>query len=215
MDIDSIVQQSPLRALLDFSARNGIELDAAAVERFLTYRELLFAANRSFNLTRITDPTDFEFKVLIDSVILLPYVPASAERLLDVGSGGGVPGLVLASSRPDLAVTLLDATAKKVNFLRDTAATLGLVHVAAVQGRAEELGHAPNHRETYDVVTARAVARLATLVELTLPFVRVGGTAILPKGLAAHDELREAAYAIERLGGRSRPIRPRRSTARI
>jgi 16S rRNA (guanine527-N7)-methyltransferase len=112
--------------------------------------------------------------------------------------------MILAIARPDMHVTLLDATGKKVRFLAETAEALGLQHVTAIQGRAEELARDPAHREQYDVVTARAVARLATLAELTLPFVRKGGVAILPKGAAALDELREARHAIGLLGGRAR-----------
>jgi 16S rRNA (guanine527-N7)-methyltransferase len=194
--------------LHDIAARIGVELGDAMLERFAHYRDLLLEANQRFNLTRITDPADFEVRVLADSLLLLPYVPADAKRLLDVGSGGGVPGLVLAIARPELRITLLDATGKKVRFLADAAVSLGLPHVTAMQGRAEELGHDTHHREAYDVVTARAVARLATLAELTLPFARRGGRAILPKGGAAAEELFEARYAIGVLGGIAQPLHP-------
>jgi 16S rRNA (guanine527-N7)-methyltransferase len=105
-----------------------------------------------------------------------------------------------------MQVTLLDATQKKVDFLRVTAAALALANVTALQGRAEELGRDPAHREQYDVVTARAVARLAALVELALPLLRVGGVALLPKGEAAADELSEAAEALGELGGDGRLV---------
>ena len=117
-----------------------------------------------------------------------------------------MPGLPLAIARPDLRVTLVDATAKKVRFLDETVSAIGLDRVAAVQGRAEELGRDPGHRDRYDVATARAVARLVSLVELALPLVRPGGVAILPKGAAAEEELEEARYAIRMLGGQARPI---------
>jgi len=195
-----------VQALIDHAGSLGVTLDAEAVERFRQYRNLLLAANERFNLTRITDPDEIEVRLFADSLSLLPHVSGDAQRLLDIGSGGGVPGLALAIARPNLQVTLLDATAKKVRFLAETADALGLEHVTAIQGRAEELARDGRHREQYDAVTARAVARLVTLVELALPFLSVGGRAILPKGSAAADELDEARYAIGLLGGRARPL---------
>jgi 16S rRNA (guanine527-N7)-methyltransferase len=195
-----------MQTLIDHADRLGVLLDAEAVERFQQYRDLLLAANERFNLTRITDPDEVELRLFADSLSLLPFVPPNARRLLDIGSGGGVPGLALAIARPKLPVTLLDATAKKVRFLAETADALGLDNVTAIQGRAEELARDRRHRERYDAVTARAVARLVTLVELALPFLVVGGRAILPKGSAAAEELDEARYAIGLLGGRAQPL---------
>ncbi|HEX5164029.1 MAG TPA: 16S rRNA (guanine(527)-N(7))-methyltransferase RsmG [Thermomicrobiales bacterium] len=194
-----------MRLLTEHAGRLGVQLDAEAVERFRHYRDLLLAANERFNLTRITDPNEVELRLFADSLSLLPHLPDDTTRLLDIGSGGGVPGMALAIAHPELPVTLLDATAKKVRFLAETAAALGLEHVTAIQGRAEELARDPHHRELYSAVTARAVARLATLVELALPFLALGGRAILPKGSAAAEELAEARYAIGLLGGRARP----------
>ena len=185
--------------------RLGVDLDATALGHLDRYRQLLLAANAQFNLTRITDPDDVELRLLADSLALAPLIPDTAGSLLDIGSGGGVPGLPLAIVRPELRVVLLDATAKKVRFLAETAQELGLDQVEALHGRAEELARNAKHRERYDVVTARAVARLVTLVELALPFVARGGRVILPKGSAAREELIEATYAIGLLGGRALP----------
>lgn len=195
-----------MRTLIDYADRLGVTLDAEAVERFRQYRDLLLAANERFNLTRITDPDEIELRLFADSLSLLPHLPENATRVLDIGSGGGVPGMALAITRPDLPMTLLDATAKKVRFLTETADALGLDNVMTIHGRAEELARDRLHRERYDAVTARAVARLATLVELALPFLTVGGRAILSKGSAAADELAEARYAIGLLGGRAHPL---------
>jgi 16S rRNA (guanine527-N7)-methyltransferase len=192
--------------LRDAAARLNVPLDETSIERFRRYRDLLLAANEQFNLTRVTDPAEVEIRLFADSLALLPLVPDAAERLLDIGSGGGVPGLALAIVRPTLEVVLLDATAKKVRFLAETARALNLEHVTAIHGRAEELARDTRHRERYTAVTARAVARLATLAELTLPFLQPGGVAILPKGGGAAEELAEARYAIDVLGGRARPL---------
>lgn len=195
-----------MQRLVEHANRLGVTLDSEAVERFAIYRDLLLAANERFNLTRVTAPDVVEIKLFADSLALLPYVLLNTNSLLDIGSGGGVPGLALAIARPDLSVTLLDATAKKVRFLAETAGALGLDNVSAIQGRAEELARDRRHRERYGVVTARAVARLVTLAELALPFLAVGGRAILPKGRAAAEELDEARYAIGLLGGRAQPL---------
>ncbi len=197
-------RRSNVQTLLEHADRLGVTLDAEAVDRFRHYRDLLLAANERFNLTAVMDPDGVERKLLANAIPLIAQLPDDASRLLDIGSGGGLPGMALAIARPDLSITLLDATAKKVRFLAETADALGLSKVTAVQGRAEELARDRTHRERYDVVTARAVARLVTLVELALPFLKVGGRAILPKGAAAADELEEARYAIGLLGGRAR-----------
>lgn len=192
-----------LQATLD---RLGISIAAEAVTKLTRYRDLLLDANRRFNLTAITSPADVDERLVAASLALLSLLPSDAATLLDVGTGGGIPGIPLAIARPELRVTLLDATAKKVRFLEDVIQELGLSNASAVWGRAEDLGHDPTHRERYAVVTARAVARLVTLAEFTLPFARVGGVVLLPKGAGAQDELDEARYAVRILGGSARPL---------
>lgn len=194
-----------LQATLD---RLGISIAAEAVTKLTRYRDLLLDANRRFNLTAITSPADVDERLVAASLALLSLLPADATSLLDVGTGGGIPGIPLAIARPELRVTLLDATAKKVRFLEEVIQDLRLSNASAVWGRAEDLGHDPTHRERYAVVTARAVARLATLAEFTLPFARVGGVVLLPKGAGAQDELDEAHHAIHTLGGSARPLDP-------
>jgi 16S rRNA (guanine527-N7)-methyltransferase len=127
--------------------------------------------------------------------------------VLDVGSGAGLPGLPLKILRPSLKLSLLEATAKKVAFLEHICQELGLRDVEIITGRAEEIAHQPAYREQFDFVLARAVASLATLVELTLPFVMVGGSLIAPKRGDITTEVSEAAYAVSRLGGRLREIK--------
>lgn len=193
-------------ALADAASKLGLTLDAEAVRRFSLFRDQLIATNRQFNLTAITDPDDIETRLFAESLAILPLLPAGTERLLDVGSGGGIPGIPLAIARPDVRVDMLEATAKKVRFLHEATGELGLTNTGAYHGRAEDFGRLPAYREQYQAVTARAVARLVTLAELVLPFLAIGGVAILPKGDAAGDELREAREAIEICGGEPRPI---------
>jgi 16S rRNA (guanine527-N7)-methyltransferase len=126
----------------------------------------------------------------------------SAPRLIDVGSGAGFPGLVLKIVRPALQVTLLDATGKKVRFLSEVITATNLTGVRAVHGRAEELARNPDYREQFNLATARAVANLPVLLELTTPFLDVGGSALLPKGLKLAEELTQGMRAARLLGCR-------------
>lgn len=180
-----------------------LSLTPAQLAQLDRYVDLLMTANAAFNLTAIRNREGVESNLVAGSLELATLLPAEITSLIDVGTGGGVPGMVLAIVRPHVQVCLLDATAKKVRFLAETAQELELANVSALQGRAEELGQDPAHREQYDAGTARAVARLATLVELVLPFVRPGGLAVFPKGAAATEELDEARPAIGSVGGAS------------
>ena len=136
-----------------------------------------------------------------DSLVLLDFLPPGPLRVIDVGSGGGLPGLPLRLARPDLALTLLEANQRKAAFLVQACATLGLADVEVVARRAEEAGRDPRHRESYDFAVARALAPMPVLVELCLPFVAVGGRLLAMKtDAAAEANLAEAA--IHRLGGR-------------
>lgn len=183
-----------------------LSLDPPTVERLHRYLALLLDANAEMNLTRITDPRDAESRLVAESLAILPLIPDTATNLIDVGTGGGIPGLPIAICRPDLNVTLLDATGKKVRFLEDVIQELDLQNVQAFQARSEDVAHHKSSREMYDVVVARAVARLPALSELVLPLTRVGGVAILAKGASVQDEIDEAQHAIRLFGGKLREI---------
>ena len=168
------------------------------------YADALQDGNRRINLTAITDRDAIFIKHFWDTLAITPHLDALLPpnaHLIDVGTGGGIPGLVLAIARPTWRITLLDATRKKVHFVEETARTLGLNNVRAVWGRAEEVARESDHREQYDAAVARAVAPLRVLAELCLPFVRVGGWWCAMKGPAVAEEADEAHAAIALLGG--------------
>ena len=200
----SIEAPTPLTPPPDFAARLsalGVALDPAKIALLGAYLARLLAMNERMNLTSITSPEDVWTRHALDALTLVPLLPAPREglSLIDVGSGGGVPGIPVAIARPDLRVTLVEATQKKAAFLSEVARALGLDRVRVVAERAEALT-LTTHRGAYDVATARAVGRLAVLVPWTLPFVKRGGVALLIKGQRAEEELEEARREILRMG---------------
>jgi 16S rRNA (guanine527-N7)-methyltransferase len=165
-------------------------------EKIERYLDLLIAANARMNLTRIVDRQQAENLHVADALTLLPFLPAGEHRLADVGSGGGVPGLILAIARPDARVTLIEATKKKAEFLKTTAAELELPNVEIAAVRAEEAGRS-NLRESFDVVVARAVGTLDWLAEWTLPLAKKGGMVLAMKGAKAMNWPRQSESSAE------------------
>src|SRR6266700_3708916 len=170
------------------------------IQQFLRYRQELLDWNIRFNLTAITDPEEILIKHFLDSLSLLLVYNRPAARLLDIGARAGFPGLALKIVRPDWQMTLLEATGKKVTFLRHMIELLQLTGIEAVHGRAEELGHKAEYRASFDIVTARAVASLPALLEYAAPFCRVGGQIILPKKGDLAEELAQGKRAAGQVG---------------
>jgi 16S rRNA (guanine527-N7)-methyltransferase len=174
-------------------------VDATRQQQLHEYLARLLSENEKFNLTAIADPSEAWSRHVLESLRLLPLLE-NAGNLIDVGSGGGLPGMVLAIARPKLAVTLLEATGKKARFLEQTVRGLGLPNVNVVSERAETAAQVGSRlRERFDLVTARAVAPLRVLLELTVPFAKVQGTLMAIKGEQAAAELDQAAAALSAL----------------
>ncbi|WP_294344026.1 16S rRNA (guanine(527)-N(7))-methyltransferase RsmG [uncultured Selenomonas sp.] len=191
------------------AAEAGIPLTAEQIGQFSVYNEMLLDWNTRMNLTALTAPEDVAVKHIIDS--LTAYDAAlfdGARTLIDVGTGAGLPGIPLAVYAPHLTVTLLDSLNKRVRFLTEVTAAMGLQNVRCIHARAEEAARTAEHRAAYDIVVSRAVARLPVLLEYTLPFVRVGGTLLALKGRAYAEEQKEARRAAEVLGGGRITARP-------
>ena len=168
------------------------QADETALDRFEIYHRLLSEWNEKMNLTAITDPVAVAEKHFADSLAALPYLKPGM-KVVDVGTGAGFPGVPLLIMEPGLELTLADSLQKRLTFLDALLKELGL-KAALVHGRAEDLGQSKLYREQYDAALSRAVANLPVLLELTTPFVRVGGTAIAYKGDAA-EELESAKTA--------------------
>lgn len=163
------------------------------IAKFNKYLDLLLEWNEKFNLTAITDKDEIEEKHFIDSIELANFFDLKNKTLIDIGSGAGFPGIPLAIVEPSLKVTLLEATGKRVTFLKEVVKELNLKNVEVIQGRAEELGT----REKYDLVTARAVKELNVLLEISFYLVKVGGSFIAYKSSLIDEEISNAKHAFK------------------
>lgn len=194
--------------LIDYCSRWGVTLSADQLAQFARYAEELQHYNQHTNLTAISEPSEIYRRHFLDSLSLAPHLGDQPDSLVDIGSGGGFPGIPLKLLRPDMGLTLVESVAKKTSFLSHLVACLGLSKVRVLTTRAEQLGRDPHEREQHAVVTARAVAELPVLVEYGIPLLRIGGRLLAPKGANAGAELAAAARAIELLGATLTGIEP-------
>lgn len=181
-------------------AKQGIVLTSLMEEQLALYFHFLVEKNKVMNLTGITDEEGVYWKHFYDSATLLFNTDAKHKSLCDVGSGAGFPGIVIAILEPTVQVTIVDSLNKRILFLQELVEQLKISNVVCIHARAEELANTEMHREQYDIVTARAVARLPMLLELCAGFVKESGVFISMKSLQADDELIESKSAIQTLG---------------
>ena len=198
---------------LESGARElGLHLSPKQLEQFGIYYRELTDWNQRLNLTSITGYEEVQIKHFLDSLtvtlVLEPSFNESSFRLIDIGTGAGLPGIPLKIVLPAIKLVLLEATARKADFLRHLKDRLVLADVEVVVGRAEEVAHQAQYREQFDLVLSRAVASLPALVELTLPFCTVGGRFIAQKKGDIEVEVRRADRAISLLGGSLREVKP-------
>lgn len=180
----------------------GLSLTDEQVSQFDLYTEELLAWNSHTNLTAITEPDAVMVRHHLDSLSLLKFVPLEkGMRLADVGTGAGFPGLPLHIASDGIYTTLIEATGKKANFCNHVIKSLDLKRAIVLNARAEDAGQIPHQRGKYDVVVARAVARLPILLEYLLPLAKIGGTCVAMKGTTAQQEAEDSAKALSALGG--------------
>ena len=183
----------------------ALGLPTAAIPALLRYADLLVEKNKVMNLTAITQPADIATLHFLDCAALLPLADWAGKSVADVGTGAGFPGMPLRILEPSIRLTLLHSLNKRVDFLKEVCADLGLEDVDCVHGRAEEFAAA--HRESYYIVTSRAVANLQMLCELCLPLVKEGGYFLSMKAVDSDSELKAAYTAIKTLGGQVEQVK--------
>ena len=183
--------------LIEGLPRLGLELSEDTAKKLCQFGEAVVRQNEVMNLTAITEPEQVAKLHLLDSLTVAKTVELAGKRIIDVGCGAGFPGVPLQIACPDAQITLLDSLGKRMAWLEQILPQLA-VNATCVTARAEE--YAAKHRECFDYATSRAVARLNILLELTAPFVKVGGAVLAMKGAAAREELAEAKNAIAKLG---------------
>lgn len=180
----------------------GIRYNDKMIEQFREYMDMLLEWNEKVNLTAIKEKDEFIKKHYIDSVICHGFPEMkNAETIIDVGTGGGFPGIPLAIIFPEKQFVLMDSLLKRLKIIDELTEKLGIDNVRTLHGRAEDLGRNKEHREKYDICVSRAVANLATLSEYCLPFIKVGGSFLAYKAVKAEEEIKAAKGAVHLLGG--------------
>jgi 16S rRNA (guanine527-N7)-methyltransferase len=201
-----------MNELISGAQKLGIHLFPGQIEQFETYYRELVAWNQRINLTAITGYEEAQTRHFLDSLTVVsafrPEDRANPPDVIDIGTGAGLPGIPVKIARPEIRLTLLEATAKKTRFLDHVIKKLGLENVEIITGRAEEAAHDGRYRERFDIVLSRAVAPLPVLVELALPFCAAGGRVIAQKKGEIDEEADRAGKAIDLLGGARPEIRP-------
>lgn len=185
--------------LKEFANKISISLNEKQVDKFINYKNLLKEWNEKINLTAITDDEEIVIKHFIDSLTIEKYIEEDAS-IIDVGTGAGFPGIPIKIVREDIKLTLLDSLNKRILFLQEILNENNLENAICIHGRAEDFGKDLKYREKYDIATARAVANMSTLLELCMPFVKVGGKFICMKGNNL-EEIKDAENALKMLGG--------------
>ena len=191
-----------IRLLEDCLEKLNISISEDQKSKFNCYCSILLEKNKVMNLTRITDEREIIIKHFVDSLMICKAIDMNnVEKLIDVGTGAGFPGIPIKIMWPNIKVTLLDSLEKRVEFLKEVTEELGIENVEAIHGRAEDFGQDDNYREQYDLCVSRAVSNLSTLSEYCIPFVKEQGLFISYKAEGSDEEIKESENAIETLGG--------------
>lgn len=195
-----------LKGLIENGAIHyGSNLEVRQLEQFEIYMELLKEWNKKINLTAIEEDKEIVIKHFIDSMSILPYIDDKKQKLIDIGTGAGFPGIPLKIINTNIQVTLLDSLEKRTKFLNEVINSLDISQIEAIHGRAEDIGINPKYREKYDIAVARAVANLPVLLEYCLPFVKINGIFIAMKG-SNTEEFENCGKALDILGGKIEKI---------
>ena len=190
------------KMLFEEAKKNSIILDNDQINKFIKYKELLKEWNNKINLTAITEDKQILMKHFIDSLEVVKYINKNS-TVIDVGTGAGFPGIVIAIYfKGDIKITLIDALNKRIDFLEEVIKELNLLNIEIVHARAEEFGQKEKYRESYDYAVSRAVAPLNILLEFDIPFIKVGGKCLLLKGTKLNEEIQKSNKALEKVNSK-------------
>ena len=185
------------------SNNEGLEFTEKKYEQFMQYKDLIKEWNEKVNLTAIKEDEEIVKKHFIDSMKVFKFNELKkAKNVIDIGTGGGFPGIPMKIIKPEINIVLLDSLNKRINFLNEVIRELGLENIKAIHGRAEDYAKEVQYREKFDVAVSRAVANLTVLSEFCIPYVKVGGYFVAMKGPAVEEEIKQSQNAIRMLGGR-------------
>lgn len=178
-----------------------IVLNDDQINQFIDYYDILISWNKVMNLTSITDFNEVIYKHFIDSLSIVKVFRPEKEKIIDIGTGAGFPGIPIKIAFPNVKIVLMDSLNKRIQFLNEVISRLQLKNITAIHGRAEDYGRKPEYREVFDICTSRAVANLSTLSEYCIPFIKKCGLFIAYKSGNVEEELNKATKAIKTLGG--------------
>lgn len=188
------------KILIDLLKQIDVEINEEQINYFFEYMNLLLEWNEKINLTAITDKKEIILKHFVDSLTIYKLL-GEKKKIVDIGTGAGFPGIPLAIMNSQNQITLVDSLNKRINFLNEVKEKINLKNIIAIHSRAEELGQNKLYRENFDIAVSRAVANLSVLVEYLLPTVKIGGSVICMKGNQVEEEIEQAKFAINELGG--------------
>lgn len=190
--------------ILNKSSNNeGLEFNEKKYDQFMKYKELIKEWNEKVNLTAIKEDEEIVKKHFIDSMKVFKFQQLkNAKNIIDIGTGGGFPGIPMKIIKPDINIVLLDSLNKRINFLNEVIKEIQLDNIKTIHGRAEDFAQDTKYREKFDVAVSRAVANLTVLSEFCIPYVKVGGYFVAMKGPAVEEEIKQSKNAIRMLGGR-------------
>lgn len=199
--------RSKIDVLIQKLKELDIEISGKQIEQFLLFYEMMVNTNQVMNLTSITEPVEVIDKHFVDSAAVKKVYDLNRKvSVIDVGTGAGFPGIPLKILFPEIHIVLLDSLNKRVKFLQDVVKALGLENVECIHGRSEDIGKTEKYREKFDLCLSRAVANLAVLSELCIPFVKIGGRFISYKAGNSAEEIEDAKTAVRKLGGKVRRV---------
>ena len=206
---DNITMKEFAQLLIEAKEIFGVNIEQSEMQMLEDFADQMFESNQKYNLSGIKEPDDIRRKLFLDSISCVPVIKnLKKDKVIDIGTGAGFPGMIIKILNLDMHISLVDSVGKKIIFLEQVTENLGLKNVTAINDRAEILGQDHQHRERYDLVLARALAKMPAMLEYLLPLTTFGGYVIAQRGSDTKQEIQDSNLIIERLGGEIEEVIP-------